>query len=77
MGYATREKRWGQFSVDQTKPPPGKQPDKFEKDLQLAKEYKDLIRALVLSHDERRAKQVEDVVLDKGKGLVLLLHGEV
>ncbi|RYP22908.1 hypothetical protein DL767_008956 [Monosporascus sp. MG133] len=75
LGYSTREKLWGQFSVDQTNPPPGKQPQKFDHDLKLDKKYKDLIAALVNSHEARRGKQVEDVVHDKGKGLVLLLHG--
>ncbi|RYP48369.1 hypothetical protein DL768_005738 [Monosporascus sp. mg162] len=75
LGYSTREKLWGQFTVDQTKPPPGKQPQKFEHDLKLDKKYKDLIAALVQSHEARRGKQVEDVVHDKGRGLVLLLHG--
>lgn len=28
-----------------------------------------------MSHVQTRNKQVEDVVRDKGKGLVLLLHG--
>ncbi|KAK7747593.1 hypothetical protein SLS62_009092, partial [Diatrype stigma] len=34
----------------------------------------ELIAALVMSHDEKRKTQVEDVVYDKGKGLALLLH---
>lgn len=77
LGYATREKLWGQFSINDTKSPPGPQREGFDKNLQLAKEYKDLIRALVESHNEQRAKQVQDVVHDKGRGLVLLLHGKI
>jgi hypothetical protein len=79
LGYATQEKVWGQFSVDNTKKPPGKMPKKFHEDLQLDEKYKDLIEALVASHEsnQERAKelQVKDVVQNKGKGLVLLLHG--
>jgi len=79
LGYATQEKVWGQFSVDNTKKPPGKMPKKFHENLQLDEKYKDLIEALVGSHEsnQERAKelQVKDVVQNKGKGLVLLLHG--
>jgi hypothetical protein len=79
LGYATQEKIWGQFSVDDTKKPPGKKPKKFQNDLQLDPKYKRLIEALVSSHesnqDRAKARQVKDVVQNKGKGLVLLLHG--
>ena len=74
LGYATREKIWGQFCLDWTQPPAGKQPDKFRKDLQLNDKYKNLIEALVTSHAQNQP--VKDVVKGKGKGLVLLLHGE-
>lgn len=80
LGYATREKVWGQFSIDDLRDRPERQPDKFDENLQLDPKYKTLIRALVQSHEQSAAKhgggvQVEDVVQDKGKGLVLLLHG--
>ncbi|GAB1319609.1 Transitional endoplasmic reticulum ATPase 1 [Madurella fahalii] len=78
LGYATREKVWGQFSLDFVSDRAEKQPDKFNDNLQLDAKYKRLIKALVQSHElntTERGKQVEDVVQDKGKGLVLLLHG--
>jgi len=79
LGYATQEKIWGQFSVDNTKEPPGKMTTKFHDDLQLDVKYKNLIEALVSSHESNlegaKERQVRDVVQNKGKGLVLLLHG--
>ncbi|MCJ1252166.1 hypothetical protein MMC30_009405 [Trapelia coarctata] len=82
LGYSTKEKVWGQFAVDQTKEILEKKKKKsFREDLQLGKQYKMLIEALVEEHEGKQdvtdsAKvQVRDVVKDKGKGLVLLLHG--
>jgi len=85
LGYSTKEKLWGQFFVDKKEAPAGRQPRKFHEDLQLEKKYKDLIEALVDSHEAGRAaskdpeknRQVSDMVSGKGKGLVLLLHGEL
>ncbi len=78
LGYSTKEKLWGQFGIVSILPPEGKQPHKFRENLQLDDKYKELIEALVESHEAngnngRRA--VQDMVNDKGKGLVLLLHG--
>ncbi|KAK3984333.1 transitional endoplasmic reticulum ATPase 1 [Cladorrhinum sp. PSN332] len=78
LGYASREKIWGQFFLGSKKPRPPKQREKFAENLQLDDKYKNLIDALVQSHEnsgESGQKQVEDLVQDKGKGLVLLLHG--
>jgi hypothetical protein len=53
----------------------------FKDKLQLDKSYKTMIQALVEEHGARGGKndpdrvKVKDVVEDKGKGLVLLLHG--
>ena len=83
LGYSTKEKMWGQFSVDQTSDVPGKQPSMFKDQLQLDEQYKAMIQALVDEHEGRGGKnsgdrtQVKDIVEDKGKGLVLLLHGEL
>src|SRR3569833_860907 len=84
-GYTTKEKLWGQIIVDKKKAPAGHQPRKFHKDLQLEKKYKDLIEALVDSHEAGRAaskdpeknRQVSDMVSGKGKGHDLLLHREL
>ena len=81
LGYSTKEKMWGQFSVDQTIDAPGKRPEMFEKELQLDDKYKDLIQALVNEHKGKAQENsserivVKDIVRDKGKGLVLLFHG--
>lgn len=83
LGYSTKEKMWGQFSVDQTLDAPGKQPSKFDKFLQLEKRYKSMIQALVDEHEGKGEEkfsdrtQIKDIVADKGKGLVLLLHGQL
>ena len=81
LGYSTKEKMWGQFGVDQTKPAPGKKQEMFDQKLQLEPRYKQMIQALVQEHvgggevKPGERTQVEDIVKDKGKGLVLLLHG--
>lgn len=75
LGYATREKAWGQFKVTSSKTPAERNRKKFDDNLQLNKESKDLIWALVASQQETEKPQIEDVVHNKGKGLVLLFHG--
>ena len=81
LGYSTKEKIWGQFSVDKTIEAGGKDPSKFERELQLSGKYKNLIQALVYEHegkaqeDSSKRTEVKDIVSDKGKGLVLLFHG--
>lgn len=79
LGYATREKLWGQFAVDNIRKAPSQDWKPFRDDLQLPTKYKDMIEALVASHEPTTERdeqlQVKDVVPDKGRGLVLLLHG--
>lgn len=75
LGYSTKEKMWGQFGVDETSNAPGKQLSKFKEKLQLDDKYKQMIQALVDEHEG--SAEIKDVVEDKGKGLVLLLHGEL
>ncbi|MCJ1417781.1 hypothetical protein MMC32_004126 [Xylographa parallela] len=81
LGYSTKEKMWGQFSVDQTSEMPARETTMFREKLQLNEEYKQMIEALVDEHRGKRVAtdvdkvQVKDFVEDKGKGLVLLLHG--
>ncbi|RYP19053.1 hypothetical protein DL765_003549 [Monosporascus sp. GIB2] len=74
LGYATRGKIWGQFGVDSADDPGGKDPTGFTNDLQLDQKYKDLIEALVESHEAGADTEARDPVEGKGKGLVLLLH---
>lgn len=80
LGYSTGEKFWGQFKVDGTDKVSKAKTSKFENELQLNSEYKEMINALVKSHESKNSPkddkvQVKDVVEDKGKGLVILLHG--
>ncbi|EED20799.1 26S protease regulatory subunit, putative [Talaromyces stipitatus ATCC 10500] len=83
LGYSTEEKIWGQFAIYQTQSAPQKNASLFQDDLELDQNYKNMIQALVEEHGERvdskdpntSSVKVKDVVENKGKGLVLLLHG--
>jgi hypothetical protein len=77
LGYAPKEKAWAQFSLDteSIKPPVGKQPENFDRVLQLGEQFKTAIKALVRSYDLKQENPTADVVKGKGKGLVLLFHG--
>lgn len=81
LGYSTREKIWGQFNVDHISDVPDPSITLFKDKLQLDSNYKSMIQALVEEHGARGGQndpnrvKVKDVVEDKGKGLVLLLHG--
>lgn len=76
LGYATRQRIWGQISLDKAEP--AKKPDRnvFINELQLNNKHKTMILSLVQSHmQQKKEGLVRDLVEDKGKGLVLLLHG--
>jgi hypothetical protein len=74
LGYATKEKAWGQFQVIHTEDVEDRELDEaFEQDLQMDSKYKDLVRALV-KHHKRTAS---DIIADKGQGVVILLHGKL
>jgi hypothetical protein len=80
ISYATGDKFWGQFSVDSTEIVSNERATMFKEQLKLKDDYKQMIQALVSSHESKHSKraarpQVKDVVEDKGKGLVILLHG--
>ena len=83
LGYSTKEKMWGQFSVEDTEQAKGKNPKVFQEKLELNDQYKKMIQALVNEHEGKGQEkdgdkaQVKDLVADKGKGLVLLLHGKL
>lgn len=81
FSYATGGKFWGQFSVKGTEKVSNERATMFKDQLKLKDEYKQMIQALVSSHESKNSKkaarpQVKDVVEDKGKGLVILLHGK-
>ncbi|CAN8102858.1 unnamed protein product [Discula destructiva] len=75
LGYATRQRVWGQFSIDQARPPAKGDPQAFRHTLQLNDSYKDMIESQVLAHMQKGKKPITDIIEEKGKGLVLLLHG--
>lgn len=78
VGYATREKMWGQFKVESIKAiEPRTEASAFDKDLQLDPKYKKMVKALVENHSEFSNKAKTDVVKGKGQGLVMLLHGKI
>ena len=70
LGYATRERLWGQFLVDHIQPPSGKDTTVFEQVL-LEPTYKTLIEAVF---DWTNPSASDDMFGPK-KGLVLLFHG--
>ena len=82
LGYAMRIKRWVQLLVSKTDEPGEASQEIFEK-LQLRKETKDMIKSLVLAHDQqqvgnrKKSRGITDFVEDKGKGLVIMLYGIV
>lgn len=76
LGYAAKEKTWGQFRINAVKYIEGrKETSAFDKDLQLDKTYKNMIKAMVENHSRIGDKGKADIVKGKGSGLVLLLHG--
>ncbi|KAH0543404.1 hypothetical protein FGG08_002262 [Glutinoglossum americanum] len=81
LGYSTQEKYWGQFKVEATRPVSKARKSVFEDQLQLEPKYKKMIQALIVSHQSKNRLredrvEVRDVVEEKGKGLVILLHAE-
>lgn len=90
LGFALREKVWGQFSVDKIKTlsydAREEKSDPFWSELQLKDEYKELLMAFVDGHVSPRSRRAEldasekdtrasDVIDGKGQGVAILLHG--
>lgn len=84
LGYFLRDKQWAQFQVTLLKKIPMKDPnDSWSKRLKLADgdETKKLILDLVSTHGSgesslgKHGLEVNDIVPNKGKGLVILLYG--
>jgi hypothetical protein len=73
LGYSTKEKIWGQFSVDQTSNVIPPTVNLFKEQLQLDERYKKMIEALVEDHGGRsekhdpNRKMVTDLVENKGE----------
>jgi DNA polymerase III delta prime subunit len=91
LGYALSSRIWAQFRI-QSLPADSREPDErqnfFETQLQLKKDYKELLMAFVNNHESsqgsRRSRTAGtngsvpdslDVIDGKGNGLAILLHG--
>jgi hypothetical protein len=87
LGYILGEKQWAQLDIGKVIEIPEVLPDDpFDSQLQLAgeeggKDTKDLLKGLVRNHGlgvlkgGSQGSEVQDIVPDKGKGLVILLYG--
>ncbi|KAI1268830.1 hypothetical protein F5Y18DRAFT_439426 [Xylariaceae sp. FL1019] len=84
FAYALRERRFVPVNTNFLKPI-RRQPGVFE-NLKILKDYKDIVRGLVASHFQRKALErryvdmstegpSQDLIQNKGRGLVVLLHG--
>ncbi|KAI8629077.1 hypothetical protein F5Y19DRAFT_464696 [Xylariaceae sp. FL1651] len=84
FAYALRERRFVPVNTHFLKPI-RRQPGVFE-NLKILKDYKDIVRGLVASHFQRKALErryvdmstegpSQDLIQNKGRGLVVLLHG--
>ncbi|KAI1365599.1 hypothetical protein F5Y08DRAFT_172256 [Xylaria arbuscula] len=84
FAYALRERRFIPVNVNFLKPI-RRQPGVFE-NLKILKDYKDIVRGLVASHFQRKSFErryvdmstggpSQDLIQNKGRGLVVLLHG--
>ncbi|KAJ9143519.1 AAA family ATPase [Pleurostoma richardsiae] len=72
-GYSMGDQIWGQFSVSQMRDPEWND-DAFEA-LVLEEDLKHFVRDLVSEHKAGNSEAFDDVIRDKGKGLVGLLNG--
>lgn len=79
MAYSMRHSHWAQLQVDLVKTASvDPNADTFDHKLSLNKDTKMIIKNLVVNHEKgkkRDGKGLDDLVEDKGKGLVLLFHG--
>lgn len=71
-GFSFSEKRWLDFFIDKLSPVDWN-PNCFEQ-LVLPAAQKELVKALVATHVQERLG-FDDIVKGKGKGLILVLHG--
>lgn len=76
---------WAQLRVEDVKPvEKGKGADTFEEKLKLDSDTKEILRALVINHEDgkrskdgKRTKGIQDVIQGKRDGLVILLHSKL
>lgn len=85
LGYILRDKQWAQLQVTSLDPIPKNDPNNsWSKRLKLAdgEVTKDMILNLVNGHGRAKSAggdhvlEVDDIVANKGKGLVILLYGK-
>lgn len=79
MAYSMRNSHWAQLQVEKVSTAViDPDADTFDHKLSLDKDTKKIIKDLVINHEKgkkRDGKGLDDLVEDKGKGLVLLFHG--
>lgn len=82
LGYALKQRIWGQFLVDGLSDPDEKDSRTFNEKLQLDSEAKYLIHNSVMAHEQGkkkdrggRVKGLEDFAPGKGRGLTIMLYG--
>lgn len=73
-GFALNEKKWGYFNVELIQDIEFDN-DAFKSSLILEEKYKKLIVSLIQVHSVPE-RDFDDVITGKGKGIVLLLHGD-
>ncbi|KAI1740315.1 hypothetical protein F4680DRAFT_116087 [Xylaria scruposa] len=81
-GFILRTRRWATFDIDRLEEIPPS--DEGWKNLVIKKYIKDTVLALVKNHEQPRGSQTMiqgalssvDLVQGKGRGLIILLHGE-
>ncbi|KAI9372646.1 hypothetical protein BJX61DRAFT_506442 [Aspergillus egyptiacus] len=73
LGFAFSEKLWLEFSISGISEIEWNE-DAFSS-LVLAENQKSIVKALVESHTFSAARNIDDVIQGKGKGLVAVLHG--
>lgn len=74
LGYSLKRKRWFQLLVDRIKQPGEADRTNFEEKLILSEDNKRLISKSVNAHGKAN---IVDYIPDKGKGLEILLWGEI
>lgn len=86
LGYILKDKQWAQLAIDKLKMIPEEDPQTVLRMLYLegednGAERKDLLYGLVKNHGAGPPKRIHsgyelnDIVAEKGKGLVILLYG--
>ncbi|KAJ1325761.1 NTP/NDP exchange transporter [Microdochium nivale] len=73
QGFALKNKEWFSFFVEDIKPMVWN--DKAYEHLVYSEQQKDLVLSFVESHKKDSRQEVNDVIVGKGQGLIILLSG--